>query len=67
MSGTIRFEGLFRILTALGSYVILPPEYAEWICKHPDVSRQALVAEDFFLPDDRDSRESLSSQIHLRH
>ncbi|KAF3031270.1 hypothetical protein E8E11_000018 [Didymella keratinophila] len=42
------FRGPFRIITALGSRVILPPEYAEWVRKSPDVSHQALVAEDFF-------------------
>ncbi|KAF3042928.1 hypothetical protein E8E12_007216 [Didymella heteroderae] len=46
--GFAKFKRPFRIITALGSRVILPSEYAEWVRKSPDVSHQALVAEDFF-------------------
>ena len=42
-----QFKGPFRIITLLGSRVILPTEYADWVRKCPDVSHQALVAEVF--------------------
>lgn len=33
------------MITALGSRIILPSEYAEWVKKCPDLSHQALTSE----------------------
>jgi hypothetical protein len=40
-----QFGGPFRIITLLGTSVVLPTEYAEWVRQSPDVSHQALAAE----------------------
>lgn len=43
MEQQIQFQGPFRIITTLGSRVILPPSYTEWLKNCPDLSHQALV------------------------
>ena len=40
---TLQFDGPFRIITNLGSRVILPASYTEWLKNCPDLDHQALV------------------------
>ncbi|KAL2009416.1 hypothetical protein VTN00DRAFT_5223 [Thermoascus crustaceus] len=46
--GASKFQGPFRIITTLGSRVILPPSYTEWLKNCPELSHQALVEHEFF-------------------
>ncbi|OAG08623.1 cytochrome P450 [Paraphaeosphaeria sporulosa] len=46
--GFRKFNGPFRIITTLGSRIILPVEYAEWVKKSPALDHQAFVSEEFF-------------------
>ncbi|KAF2451828.1 cytochrome P450 [Karstenula rhodostoma CBS 690.94] len=43
--GFRKFNGPFRIITTLGSRIILPAEYADWVKKSPDLDHQAFVSE----------------------
>lgn len=40
---TLQFNGPFRIITTLGSRLILPASYIEWLKNFPDLDHQALV------------------------
>ncbi|EFQ99625.1 ent-kaurene oxidase [Nannizzia gypsea CBS 118893] len=46
--GARKFNGPFRIITALGSRVILPPTYIEWLKGCLDLDHQALVHHEYF-------------------
>ncbi|KAF9239526.1 hypothetical protein DTO013E5_9356 [Penicillium roqueforti] len=41
--GIQKFNGPFRIITTLGSRLILPASYIEWLKNFPDLDHQALV------------------------
>ncbi|KAI9932136.1 hypothetical protein MW887_009645 [Aspergillus wentii] len=43
-----RFNGPFRIITTLGSRVILPASYTEWLKNCLDLDHQALVHDEYF-------------------
>ncbi|CAG8897194.1 unnamed protein product [Penicillium egyptiacum] len=46
--GIQKFNGPFRIITNLGSRVILPASYTEWLKNCPDLDHQALVHDQYF-------------------
>ncbi|KAF3483805.1 cytochrome P450 [Arthroderma uncinatum] len=46
--GVKRFDGPFRVITALGSRVILPASYTEWVKGCLDLDHQALVHHEYF-------------------
>jgi hypothetical protein len=41
----VQFQGPFRIITTLGSRVILPADYTEWLKNSPDLDHQAFASE----------------------
>lgn len=43
LTGIIQFKGPFRIITTLGSRVILPASYTEWLKNCPDLDHQGFV------------------------
>ncbi|KAJ5501112.1 hypothetical protein N7527_012233 [Penicillium freii] len=46
--GIEKFNGPFRIITTLGSRVILPASYTEWLKNCLDLDHQALVHDQYF-------------------
>ncbi|KAL4751799.1 hypothetical protein BDW72DRAFT_202855 [Aspergillus terricola var. indicus] len=46
--GIEKYNGPFRIITTLGSRIILPASYAEWLKGCPDLNHQALVHDEYF-------------------
>ncbi|KAJ5511748.1 Cytochrome P450 [Penicillium expansum] len=46
--GVAKFNGPFRIITTLGSRVILPASYTEWLKGCLDLDHQALVHDEYF-------------------
>ncbi|KAK2868056.1 hypothetical protein FQN49_003207 [Arthroderma sp. PD_2] len=46
--GIRKFNGPFRVVTALGSRVILPASYTEWLKGCLDLDHQALVHDEYF-------------------
>ncbi|KAM5495798.1 hypothetical protein McaMca56_005146 [Microsporum canis] len=46
--GIKKFDGPFRIITALGSRVIVPASYTEWLKNCLDLDHQALVHHEYF-------------------
>ncbi|KAK2803977.1 hypothetical protein FQN50_006783 [Emmonsiellopsis sp. PD_5] len=48
LEGVQKFNGPFRIITTLGSRVILPASYTEWVKNCRDLDHQALVHDEYF-------------------
>ncbi|KAI4603901.1 hypothetical protein KJ359_000021 [Pestalotiopsis sp. 9143b] len=46
--GVARFDGPFRVITTLGSRVILPAKYASWVKTCKDLDHVQLVADEYF-------------------
>ncbi|KAE8150967.1 cytochrome P450 [Aspergillus avenaceus] len=46
--GIARFNGPFRITTNLGSRVILPSSWANWVTTRPELDHAALIREEYF-------------------
>lgn len=44
--GVTRFDGPFRVIITLGSRVILPARYTEWVKDCKDLDHPALVADE---------------------
>jgi hypothetical protein len=46
--GVAKYNGPFRIITTLGSRIILPPRFADWVKTCKDLDHSALVADEYF-------------------
>ncbi|CAI7586534.1 unnamed protein product [Penicillium bialowiezense] len=46
--GVQKFDGPFRIITTLGSRIILPTSYIDWLKNCPDLGHQELVHDEYF-------------------
>ncbi|KAF2623086.1 cytochrome P450 [Macroventuria anomochaeta] len=46
--GNKKFDGPFRVLTTLGSRVILPPRFTDWAKNCKDLDHPKLVADEYF-------------------
>ncbi|KAL7935003.1 cytochrome P450 [Trichoderma chlorosporum] len=46
--GTAKYNGPFRVITTLGSRVILPAKFADWVKSCKDLDHVQLVADEYF-------------------